>query len=679
MRVIRLIIAVVLLLVFCSSTDAQVNSSKYSKDADASFRRGEYYTAIMQYKKAYSRERNNTAKATIIFQTAECYRYINDTKQAEIWYRKAVKVKYPDPVAILYLAQSKKSNDKYDEALIEYKNYQDRVPQDPRASDGIKSCELAVEWIDNPGRFEVFNVIALNSVDADFSTAYSKRGFKQVIFTSSREGATGMEKDGTTGQNFTDLWQAKLDRKGKWSTPVLLNEEVNSNDNEGAAVLDPKFRMLYMTRCPIIQDKEVNCKILIAKKKGANWDKPEEIPLVPDSITAGHPTLSKDGLTLYFASNLAGGYGGKDIWMVSKATKRSQWSEPVNLGPDINTSGDEMFPFLHEDGSMYFSSNGHVGMGGLDIYHALNKENSWGDVTNMKYPINSAGDDFSIIFEGSNNRGYFTSNRKGGKGGDDIYQFMSPELTFTLQGVVIDADTREILIGAKVVLTPDDGTSEEQLTDEVGSYFFQLKPNTNYHIAASMPKYLGDEGTETTIGLEKSTDLVHDFELKTIKKPIELPNILYDLDKWDLKPESKVSLDGLVKTLHDNPNITIKIMSHTDSRASDKHNDELSQKRAQSVVDYLTEEGIAPDRLEAKGYGKHKPKREFTDAKIKKMKTEEEKEAAHQANRRTEFMVLTTTYIPKEKRDNLEDVPEGEKPEEEKKEEEIKPEDPKGN
>ncbi|MBL4578694.1 MAG: OmpA family protein [Flavobacteriales bacterium] len=658
MKVFRVIFALGLLLIVCFSVEAQKSCSKYSKDADGSFRRGEYYTAIMQYKKAYSRERNNTAKACIIFQTAECYRYINDTKQAEIWYKKAVRVKYPDPVAILYLAQSKKSNDKYDEALIEYKNYQDRVPQDARASDGIKSCELAVEWIDNPGRFEVFNVLAINTVDADFSPAYSKRGFKQIMFTSSREGATGLEKDGTTGQNFTDLWEAKIDRKGKWNTPSLLNEAVNSSDNEGAAVLDAKFRMMYMTRCPIIQDKEVNCKILIAKKKGSNWDNPEEIPLVPDTITAGHPSISKDGLKLYFASNLAGGYGGKDIWMVSKAGKRDDWSEPINLGPDINTSGDEMFPFLHEDGSLYFSSSGHIGMGGLDIFHALYKGNSWGDVSNMRYPINSAGDDFSIIFEGSNNRGYFTSNRKGGKGGDDIYQFMSPQLTFTLQGVVIDADTREILVGATVVMVGDDGTSEEQLTDEVGSYFFQLKANTNYDITASMPKYLSDNGKETTVGLEKSTDLVHDFELRTTKKIINLPNVFYDLDKWDLRPESKEALDGLIKTLTDNPNIVIKIMSHTDSRADHTHNDGLSQKRAQSVVDYLIDQGIEIDRLEAKGYGKHKPL--ITDRAIGKLRTEEEKEAAHQSNRRTEFSIERTDYIPMNKRGNMEEKPDGE-------------------
>ncbi|HIN38977.1 MAG TPA: hypothetical protein EYM84_01745 [Flavobacteriales bacterium] len=645
MNIKKLLLILFVLTIVCNSADAQKN---FSKDADASFNRGEYFTAIMQYKKAYSKERNNTAKARIIFQTAECYRNINDTKQAEIWYQKSVKVKYPDPVAILYLADTKKANDKYEEALIEYKNYQDLVPKDPRASDGIKSCELSVEWMENPDRYEVHNAVMLNSTEADFSMTYSKRGYKEVVFTSSREGSTGTDIDGTTGQNFTDLWSAKIDRKGKWSTPVLLGSNVNSKDNEGAATLDVKYRTLYLTRCPIIKDQEVNCKVIVAKKKGTSWDKPEEIPLVPDTITAGHPTLSPDGLNLYFASNLDGGYGGKDIWVVSREGTRDDWGQPVNLGPGVNTIADEVFPFLHEDGTLYFSSNGHIGMGGLDIFYALYKNNNWDNVSNMKYPINSAGDDFSIVFEGVNNRGYFTSNRIGGKGGDDIYQFMSPQLVFTLQGIVIDADTRDVLVGATITMVGDDGTSGEQVTDEVGSYFFQLKANTNYDLTASMPKYLSDHGSETTVGLEKSTDLVHDFELQSTKKPIELPNILYDLDKWDLRPESKVALDGLVATLNTNPTIVIKIMSHTDTRAEHRHNDELSQKRAQSVVDYLISEGIDPERLEAKGYGERKLL--ITDAKIKKMKTEEEKEVAHQKNRRTEFEIIRSDYIPKDKR-----------------------------
>ena len=620
----------------------QVFSQKnFTKDADASFERGEYFNSIMEYKKAYSKERSNVAKARIIFQTAECYRLINDTKQAEIWYFKSVKVKYPDPIALLYLADCKKSNGKYDEALVSYQEYADKVPNDARGADGLASCELSKEWVENPTRYEVYNAVSLNSIESDFSPAYGKRGFKMLLFTSSREGTTGTDLDGTTGQNFTDIWHAKLDKKGSWNTPTILSEKINTNDNEGVAVMDAKYKDYYFTRCPIIKDTEVNCKIMHASKTG----EAEEIQLVPDTITAGHPTITKDNLRLYFSSNLAGGYGGKDIWMVERESKKSDWGEPVNLGPDVNTIGDEVFPYIHEDGSLYFSSNGKPGMGGLDIFSSLYKENYWGNVSNLKFPINSEGDDFGIVFEGLNNRGFFTSNRKGGKGGDDIYQFVSPDLVFTLQGVVTDAETKEILVGATVTLVGDDGTSEEQQTDEVGSYFFQLKANSNYDLSATMPKYLGENGKETTVGLEDSKDLVHDFELRSIKNPIELPNILYDLDKWDLRPESKVSLDGLVKTLNDNPTIVIKIMSHTDTRSDDKYNLQLSQKRAQSVVNYLIDEGIASDRLEAKGYGEKKLL--ISDAKIKKLKTEEEREAAHQKNRRTEFEVLRTDYVPK--------------------------------
>ena len=632
------------LAVLCASGIVH-GQKNFANEADASFDRGEYYTAIMQYKKAYSKERNNVAKARIIFQTAECYRGVNDTKQAEIWYKKAVKVKYPDPVALLYLAESKKSNGKYDEALVEFQNYATKIPNDPRGSDGLKSCELSQEWIENPTRYEVYNVVALNSTDADFAPTFSKRGFKSIIFTSSRSGSMGTEIDGTTGQNFTDLWQSKLDSKGSWSTPISMGEGINTNDNEGVATMDAKFRILYYTRCPIIKDTEVNCKILFSKKKGVSIDDGEVITLGPDTVTFGHPSITRDNLKLFFSSNLSGGYGGKDIWMVSREDKKADWGEPFNLGPDVNTVGDEMFPYIHADGSLYFSSNGIPGMGGLDVFMTLFKDNYWGNVTNLKYPINSEGDDFGILFEGMGNRGFFTSNRKGGKGGDDIYQFISPDLAFTLTGIVTDAGTNKILVGATVVLVGDDGTSEEQLTDEVGSYFFQLNSNTNYDITASMPKYLSDNGKETTVGLEESKDLKHDFELRSIKKPIELPNILYDLDKWDLRPVSKVALDGLVKTLNDNPTIVIKIMSHTDTRADDNYNEDLSQKRAQSVVDYLIESGIASDRLEAKGYGEKRLL--LTDAKIKKLKTEEEKEAAHQKNRRTEFEVLRIDYVPK--------------------------------
>lgn len=645
MNLLRLIICFIFALVLCRDIRAQKN---FAKDADGTFKSGKYYSAIVMYKKAYSKERNNTAKARIIFQTAECYRLIGDTKQAEIWYKKAVRVKYQDPIAILYYAEAKKANGKYDEAYIEYNNYREKVPNDSRGLNGITSCELAQEWMDNPSRYEVNNVVLINSTEADFSPVYAKKNYKVLTFTSSRDGTLGKETDGTSGQNYTDLWKTKVDRKGKWSTPVLIEGAVNSEYNDGAATFDKKFSSMYFTRCPVLRTPQNPCQIYTSKKKGKGWDDPKLLPLAPDSFTVGHPTVSTDNMQLFFISDMDGGYGGKDVWGSNYDKKKKEWQTPVNLGPEVNTSGDEMFPFIHVDGSLYFSSNGHIGMGGLDIFRAILDGEKWGNVTNLKYPMNSAGDDFGIIFEGKADRGYFTSNRKGGKGGDDIYYFVSPQLTFTLQGVVIDADTRAVLIEATVVLVGDDGTSLEETTDEVGSYFFQLSPSTNYEVTASMPKYLSDQGKETTVGLEQSEDLVHDFELKSIKKPIELPNILYDLDKWFLRSESKAALDALVQTLNDNPNIVIKLMSHTDSRAEDKYNIELSEKRAKSVVDYLISQKIESDRLEYQGYGEKKLL--ISDSKIRKMKTEEEKEAAHQKNRRTEFQVLRTDYVPKVKK-----------------------------
>ncbi|MBI2967772.1 MAG: OmpA family protein [Bacteroidetes bacterium] len=634
----------VLLVLFTPLVYAQ---KKFSSDADKSFKSGEYYTAIMHYKKAYAKERSNAEKARIIFQIAECYRLVNDPKSSEVWYTKAIQIKYHDPVAWFYLADAKKANGKYDEALADFNKYKELKPDDPRGSDGAKSCELAQNWIDNPSRYQVENVVLINSPQSDFAPAYSKKDYKTIIFTSAREGTLGDATDGTTGQRFTDLFEVKLDRKGKWSTPTLVPEPLNSEVNEGAVTFDSKFKAIYFTRCPIEGGKIGGCQIYTAAPKGNDWASPEKISLGPDSNTIGHPSLSADATELYFASDMAGGLGGRDIWVSKWDKKEKKWGDAQNLGTVINTPGDEVYPFMHENGTLYFSSNYHIGMGGTDIFKSKRKSDKWDPVENLGYPMNSEGDDFSIIFEGLADRGYLTSNRKGGKGNDDIYFFFSPELVFTLQGVVIDAETRALITGATVTLIGSDGTSKETQTDEVGSYYYQLSANTSYEITASKPKYLSDKGTESTIGLTVSKDLVHDFELKSIRKPIELPNIYYDLDKWTLRPESKEALDGLIKTLTDNPTTVIKINSHTDSRADDKYNIELSQKRAQSVVDYLIENGIDAERLTAQGYGESKP--QIPDRDINKLKTEEEREAAHQKNRRTEFEVLRTDYVPKTK------------------------------
>jgi peptidoglycan-associated lipoprotein len=390
-----------------------------------------------------------------------------------------------------------------------------------------------------------------------------------------------------------------------------------------------------------------------------NWTKEKVIDIAKDSVVVAHPAISPDGATLYFVSDMPGGQGGKDIWKVTREGDKDTWGRPENLGPTINTSGDEMFPYVHSDGTLYFSSNGHIGLGGLDIFKAKQENNKW-VVENMGYPINSHADDFGICFQAESEQGFFSSNREI-KGDDNIYKFSLPPLKFTLTGVVKDEKTERTLSDATVKIISSDGIMDEIQTNSNGSFTVTLKSSTDYVFMASKQGYLNGKERETTKGYDRSKTFNIEIKLISVAKPIEVPNIFYDFAKWDLRPESMVSLDYLVETLNDNPNITIELGSHTDSRGSEQANNELSQKRAQSVVNYLIEKGIARDRLTAKGYGKSSPKVvddviseqypflrngiTLTESYINSLPNEnQEQETAHQFNRRTEFRVLRTDY-----------------------------------
>jgi peptidoglycan-associated lipoprotein len=640
-----------------------------AQDADNAFTYQQYYEAVGMYKKALTKVKKNKAeKARITFQIAECYRMNNDLKQSEVWYKKSIAVKYPDALATLYYADALKANEKYPEAIIQYDAYKALVPADERGAKGSESCTLAQQWKDNPTRYEVENVKQFNGKDADFAASYADKKFKSLIFTSNRDGSTGKELDAWTGLSFMDLYLVAQDRKGAWSTPSVIPEPVNSKFNEGAATLNSKANEIYFTRCGVEKKRQLGCQIYVAKKKGTAWDIPELLPLSPDSFTCGHPSLSDDELTLFFSSDMPGGQGGKDIWMVKRSKKNKPWDQPINLGSTINTAGDEMYPYLRDDGVLFFSSNSLIGMGGLDIFKSEKNGDKWGTPVNLKYPINSAGDDFAIIFEGKLEKGYFSSNRKGGKGNDDIYSFYQPPLIFTLQGKVCDDSTKAMMKGVTVKMIGSDGTVVVDTTDATGTYSFdkaQYLANTSYQLEVSKIDYFGAKGKESTVGLERSKDFIHDFCLTPIpKKPIVLPEILYDYDKWDLKPQYQDSLNGLIQTMEDNPSITIELGSHTDARGSDVYNDSLSFKRAKSVVDYLISKGIAADRMVPFGYGEKTPRTllkditrdgytftkgtKLTEDYINSFKSDSKKfEAAHQLNRRTEFKILRSDYVPK--------------------------------
>jgi peptidoglycan-associated lipoprotein len=614
--------------------------------ADRLFNNKEYYDALNAYKKAMETAKKKNVKAELTYKQALCFMMINDAKKAEVWFGKAIKAKYQDPEAQLFLADMMRINGKYDEALAEYEKYAKLKPSDPRGTSGVESCKLAVAWKKEPTKHQVSNVQPLNSKYDDFSPIFSKKNFNEVIFTSSREGAIGGGTDGWTGESFSDLYEAKVDKNGKWSTPASFKEPLNGKYNDGSATLNDKFATMFFTRCEYDKNKIKGCQIYTTKKKGNNWDEPILLPFAADSFTVGHPWISDDEMTLYFASDMTGGMGGRDIWMATLDKKGKTWSDPINLGPQINTPGDELFPTLRNDSTLYFSSNGHVGMGGLDMFEAKKKGGKWGGVANLKHPLNSSGDDFGIVFRGKQERGYFSSSREGGKGGTDIYEFVVPPVLFTLTGIVYSFDNKQPVAGAKVTMTDQEGMVFEATTDKMGSYYFdntKFKEDNTYQIVVNADNYLGDKGTETTKGETVSSDHKKDFFIKPVKKDmaIKLPEILYDLNSAVLRPESKDSLNGLIQTLRDNPQITIELMSHTDSRGSAKSNIELSQARAQSVVNYLIEQKIDPSRLGAKGYGETKLLNKCKDGVTC---TEEE----HQRNRRTEFRVTGFAFVPKE-------------------------------
>jgi len=627
-----------------------------TRKADEAYNNFLYTDAIELYKKALTKIDNKAQKAEVLFRIAESYRRINDLKNAEGFYAKAVKAKYPDPKAQLYLADCKKAQEKYTEAITEYQAYKQLVASDPRGEEGVKSCEIAQKWKDNPTRHAVV-ILPFNTKASEFSPMLADKKGSKLWFTTSRDGTAGNDKDETTGQAFSDIFEVSKDKKGSWSSPTAVDQNINSRDNEGSACFNKKKSMVVFTRCPQEKKKYLGCELWYSDKKGTGWGPAVKIPdLVPaDSFTVGHPSMSPDETFLVFASDMPGGLGGKDLWKVSYDSKGKKWGKPSNLGYTINTPGDDMFPFIAEDGTLFFASNGHVGMGGLDIFRCEKSGDTWGTPNNLKFPINSAGDDFGVYSDPKAEHGYLTSSRSGGKGADDIYSFDVPPINYTLAGIAYDAESKQPIPGATIKLIGTNGSSVEAKTDGSGAFRFDFTPegkryieqNVSYTVSGSMEKFLSDKLDITTVGIEVATDFSKDLFLKPIKKdPIRLPDILYDLNKWDLKPQYQDSLQGLVKTLNDNTNLVIELGSHTDTRGDKKSNDVLSQNRAQSVVDFLISKGIAGDRLAAKGYGENRPL--ISDAEINKAATDEEKEALHQKNRRTEFKILRENYVPKE-------------------------------
>lgn len=652
-------------LVLASAAIGQEN--RFTAEADNAYDNEAYYKAIELYKKAYAKESDIEEKARLIFMIGESYRKSLDLEQQIVWYKKALKARHDNPKTYFYMAEAYRQLGNFSEAKINYEKYLEEVGNDPEASQALNEIDKVEEWLDDPTRYEVDNEVLLNTEEYDFGPSWGNKEYSALYFTSSRKGAEGTEVDQRTGENFQDIFRTFRDNNDKWSEPTRIGDRINSPHNEGSPVFNDDFDVMYFTRCESSEDKNLGCDIYRVRKVGDKWADPEKLPLKPEPeekdiiYTVGHPTLGPDEEYLIFAGDIPGSTGGKDLFMVSYDKSADEWGEPENLGPSINTRHDEMFPFLRADGSLYFSSDGHLGMGGLDIFRAESTgEKQWGNVENARPPINSVNHDFGIIFEGDEDRGFFSSNRPGGKGADDIYNFRMPPLVFALEGIVYDKEARTPVSEATVTVVGSDGSSYEKQTDESGAFRFEksggeryIKPETTYSIEVSKPDYLVAKDQISTVGLEESTTFVKEYFI-TFTAPdiaIEFPEVRYAYNKAELQVNNEVnskdSLDYLYQTLKDNPTIIIELQAHTDTRGSKSYNRDLSQRRAESCVEYLISKGIPEERMVPKGYGESRPR--ISDAQIAKMNTQEEKEAAHQKNRRTEFSVLSFDYVPKDR------------------------------
>lgn len=655
MKKIHLILLIAIMLL-AHGINAQ--TSKY-KRAEAYYKAGGYNEAIDLYKSDLDKIKDKVELGNTFMKIANCYRFIGNARQAEAFYQKAILRECQDPKAYLYFAEMLRMNEKYDLALENYRKYKTLVPSDKLADVGIQSCDLAIKWRETPSGYEVTNMRGINTKYCEFSPVFASGDYTLIYFTSSRDGVVGGKKSAVTGEYFSDIFSTERNAKGVWSNPKPLDETINTQYDEGSCSLSSDYNTLFFTRCMVSKRNKLGCQIYSSKRAEQGWLTPEEIKVTADSLVIAHPAISADGTTLYFVSDLPGGFGGLDLWKLTRASASDNFGEPINLGASINTPGDEMFPYSHPDGTLYFSSTGHPGMGGLDIFRAVEKDGSW-TVENMRYPINSPADDFGIVFEKEREAGYFSSRRKGGRGADDIFLFFLPPIIYNMIGMVTDEKTKEPIADATVKLIGSDGIVATATSAKDGSYKFNMNPNVDYVVVASKKGYLNNKDKQTTRGLSQSKDFDVNIGLTSTAKPIEIPNIFYDYDKWELRPESQAALDMMVDIMNDNPTITIELASHTDDRGSLEYNYELSQKRAQSVVNYLIQKGVDTQRLKAKGYAQTQPKvvdeglatthtflpvgTTLNSNYVNTLQDEQQKETVYQINRRTEFRVLSDDF-----------------------------------
>lgn len=652
---IYLILLLSLFTVACSSEKAIRKGDKYAAIM-------EYNEAAKQYKKAYRKipPKEKKKRAEVAWKLGECYRKGNSAVFAVGAYQNAVRYGYPDSMALLYLAGAQLEKGDYKASEKSYRAFLEKAPDSRMAQIGLQSAVQSAELKKNPSRYIVKKSKELNGQRSDYCPMFIGEDTTMIVTTTTRKDATGDEQSGITGQKHADLFLTKLDEKGKWQKSEKIESDVNSEFEDGACAFTSDGRTMYFTRCVTDPQYPRYAAIYKSNRSDASWGKPEQVVISRDTLSLyAHPAVSPDGNWLYFTSNLAGGYGGLDIWRFYIGGSRAMEGVLENAGPMINTEGDEQFPSFGPKGELFFSSDGYPGMGGLDIFSAVQLNDTVWNVTNLGAPVNSNGDDFGMTFAPGLYRGFFSSNRGDARGWDHIYSFYLPETVHILRGWIYEKDGYELPEGV-IYMIGDDGSSSSFGVMKDGSYSVRVTPGVKYVLLGTCKGYLNAMQELVADSVEGNMEYQRDFALASITKPVLIDNIFYEYDKSTLTAESAASLDELVKLLNLNPNVTIELASHCDFRGSDKYNKSLSQARAESVVEYLVKNGIEQERLTAVGYGENSPKvvtkkmsekyiflKEgdvLTEEFINALEGDEHKEVCHALNRRTEFQVLRTTY-----------------------------------
>ncbi len=611
--------------------------------ADLAYRSKKYNTAALLYQKVYPKVKQEEEKQKILYKIADSYRYSNNFKQALKWYEEVVNSKYPDPFILYSYGQLLKNFERYEEANRAFYDYSFEVPDDPKGKIAMQSCMLSTEWKANPLKFKIDNVKSINTDQSDYAPFVGSKG---IYFTSTRKESQGSEIFEWTGQKYCDIFLSNFSATGMAKPEPI--KSINTNFNEGVTWLDSSESMVLFTQCNGKDGAGLFCKVLVSYYQNGVWVEPKPLPINSDSFSIGHPAFSADGKRLYFSSDMPSGYGNKDIWYVEYNPVKDAWGSPINLGSNVNTSEDELFPYVDEAGVIFYSSKGFLGMGGLDIFKTSDSAGVFKTAQNLQSPINSGADDFGISYVKQSKRetgkpfAYFTSNREGGIGDDDIYSISEKPIIVLVKGIVTERESGNPLGGALVQAVTLNGQNLWKIkTNEKGLFSAELPLNEVNTLSASLDKYLSSspricETKEITKDTIIEVAFVLDF-IPPTDVELTMEGILYDLDKWNIREDAGKVLDSMALILKANPSLVVELASHTDSRAPAPYNLELSNKRAKSCVDYLIAKGIAKDRLIPVGYGETKLLNDCSD-------DVDCSEEEHQQNRRTTVKVIRTDY-----------------------------------